>query len=190
MNRRTATKARSNERAGYACAVVPGPQAGPDLLAGFHTAYTETMVGVGAAARYLYSPAYLAACLTEDSSWLVVVHGPDGDVAAAALVVRSDGVLHYHLGGTADAHRAASPAKNMMIAMTELAETVGVPLNLGGGMTEGDSLHRFKSLFANTTGVFATHDLVGDPQAYRRLARRSGEAGDFFPAYRSPAVRA
>jgi hypothetical protein len=186
---RTASKARSNERKGYACRVVDGHAVGGVLLAAFHAAYTETMLRAGAAERYLFGRDYLRRCLDVDTSRLVVVDGPDSDVAAAAIVTVSDGHLHYYLGGTADAHRAASPAKNLMIGMLDLADATGTPLNLGGGMAPDDSLHRFKTQFSNADGAFVSHDVVCDPEAYAWLTAGRGDAGDFFPAYRASAPR-
>ena len=63
--------------------------------------------------------------------------GPDGDVAAAALAVRSDGFLHYYLSGTADDHRRGAPSKNLIVAANDLADELELPLNLGGGLSAG-----------------------------------------------------
>lgn len=185
VHRRIATKVRSNERQGYRTDLLAGADVDAKQLAAFAVAYTETMARAGAAARYFFCPAYLRACLDAPTAWLVAVAGPDGELAAAALACVGDGYLHYYLGGTADAHRDASPAKNLMVGMMDLADKLAVPLNLGGGMRAGDSLERFKAGFANREDAFVAHGLVADPVAYARLA--AGRSGDgFFPAYRCP----
>jgi hypothetical protein len=181
---RIATKVRSNDRRGYHAAALPGPDVGDALLAAFAVAYTETMKRGGAAKRYFFSIPYLRFCLNAPTSWAVVVSGPEGDVAAAAIAVISDGFLHYYLGGTADVHRDASPAKNLMVGMMDLADKLVVPLNLGGGISPGDSLERFKAGFANCEDEFASHRIVCNPTAYDRLTA-GRNSGDFFPSYRS-----
>ena len=110
----------------------------------------------------------------------------DGWIIAAALAVISDGFLHYYLSGTADAHRRGAPSKNLIVACTEFAEELGLPLNLGGGLRPGDGLEEFKRGFANRELPFRTHELVCDPAAYEQLSH-GHEAEGFFPLYRAPA---
>jgi hypothetical protein len=185
VNRRVASKARSNERVGYCFEVVPSAAVDDDLLLAFERAYVETMRGVGAGQRYYFGTDYFRACLRFDSSWLAVVRGPEGDLASAAIAVISDGYLHCFLSGTTDTHRPRSPAKNMMIGLLDLADELGFPLNLGGGLRGRDSLHSFKALFTNMTAEFVTHNVVCDHVAYARLTADVGPTS-FFPAYRAP----
>jgi hypothetical protein len=63
---------------------------------------------------------------------------------------------------------------------------LGLPVNLGGGITPGDSLDEFKRGFASGTAPWYTHELVCDPAAYEELASAAEEAPEgFFPAYRA-----
>ncbi|MGQ0716174.1 MAG: hypothetical protein ACT4NP_02455 [Pseudonocardiales bacterium] len=185
VNPTMARKVRSNERLGYRFEAVPSAAVDDDLVFAFERAYVETMRGAGADQRYYFGTDYLRACLLFDSSWLVVVRGPEGDLASAAIAAISDGYLHCFLSGTADTHRARSPAKNMMIGMLDLSDKLGLPLNLGGGMKGRDSLHTFKAAFTNMTDEFVTHDVVCDHVAYARLTADRGPTS-FFPAYRAP----
>lgn len=132
VNPTLARKVRSNERLGYRFEAVPSAAVDDHLLFAFERAYVETMRSAGASQRYYFGTDYLRACLLFDSSWLVVVRGPEGDLASAAIAAISDGYLHCFLSGTADTHRARSPAKNMMIGMLDLSDKLGLPLNLGG----------------------------------------------------------
>jgi hypothetical protein len=102
------------------------------------------------------------------------------------VAARSDGLLHYYLGGTADSHLDASPFKNVVASMTALADELALPLNLGGGLRAGDGLEDFKRAFANAELPFHTHEIACDAAAYERLAGGRNDA-DFFPAYRAPA---
>ncbi|MGH3976668.1 MAG: hypothetical protein ACRDS9_25610, partial [Pseudonocardiaceae bacterium] len=189
VNPRVATKARSNQRRGYRFEAIPGAAVNDDLLLAFERAYIETMRGVGASQRYYFGTDYLRVCLRCESSWLAVVRGPEGDLASASITAISDGYLHSFLVGTTDAHRAQSPAKNLMIGMLDLSDELGLPLNLGGGMRERDSLHAFKAGFTNMTAEFVTHNVVCDHVAYARLTADRGPT-NFFPAYRAPRTAA
>jgi hypothetical protein len=176
---------RKNAASGYSVRRVEGPHASADDLAAFVSVYTETMHAVSAAEHYFFDAAYFEMLLASPATWLVEVRGPDGDVAASAIAARSDGFLHYYLSGTADAHRRGAPSKNLIVATNDLADELGLPLNLGGGLAPGDGLEEFKRGFANQELPFRTHELVADPAAYEELsAGRSAEG--FFPLYRAP----
>jgi Acetyltransferase (GNAT) domain len=176
---------RKNEAAGYEITRLDGPEAGDRDLERFLAVYTETMRAVEAAEHYFFGAEYFRALLASPLTWLLDVSGPRGDCAAAALAVRSDGFLHYYLSGTADAHRRRAPSKNLIVAATDLAESMGLPLNLGGGVRPGDGLEEFKRGFANTELPFRTHELVCDPDAYAELSAGRDDDG-FFPLYRRP----
>ena len=180
---RVAEQVRANERRGWTTTASPGPSAPATDRAAFADAYEQTMRDVGAAERYFFAPEYFAAVLSFERSWLLVArHG--NAVGAGAIAAVSDGILHYFLGGTADSARSDSPFKNVVAAMLDLADELGLPLNLGGGVTAGDGLDEFKRGFANAQLDFCTHELVCDPLAYAELAGER-DAGGFFPVYRS-----
>jgi hypothetical protein len=177
---------RKNEAAGYEVERVEGPAATDEDLEGFLSTYTETMRVVSADERYFFDADYFRALLAFPRSWMVTVRGPGGEVAASALTAISDGFLHYYLSGTADAHRRKAPSKNLIVACTEHAEELGLPLNLGGGVKPGDGLEEFKRGFANREMPFRTHELICDRDAYAELSG-GREAEGFFPLYRAPA---
>ena len=152
----------------------------------FNDLYEQTMRNAEAADRYFFGLEYLRRCLDFGRSWLVTARDAEGEIGSAAIAAVSDGVLHYFLAGTAESHRAASPGKNGLIALLDLADELGMPLNLGGGINPGDGLEAFKRGFTNASEPFVTHELIGDRSAYERLAE-GRDAGDFFPAYRAPA---
>ena len=177
---------RKNEAAGYTVERVAGPDSTAADLEGFLGVYTETMHAVSAAEHYFFDADYFATLLASTQTWLIKVLGPDGDIAAAALAVSSDGFLHYYLSGTADAHRRGAPSKNLIVAATDFADELGLPLNLGGGLSPGDGLEEFKRGFANRELPFRTHELICDQAAYEELSRGHTAEG-FFPLYRAPA---
>ncbi len=173
-----------NRRAGYAVELVPGPETNATQRAGFLSAYEQTMRRTGAAERYFFAAAYFDCLLESSRSWLAVATAPGAEVAAASLTVRSDGFLHYYLSGSADAHLRDSPMKNVLASLVELSTEMGLPLNLGGGLSPGDRLEEFKRGFANRERPWHTSEIVCDREAYDRLSAGRG-GGDFFPAYRA-----
>lgn len=177
---------RKNLRAGFELEIVPGPESSAEQRAAFLAAYTETMHRTSAAPRYFFSAAYFDAILASAATWLFLLKEPGGEVAAASIAARSDGMLHYYLSGTADDYLRGAPMKNIVSAMTDFAWEMELPLNLGGGIKPGDRLEEFKRGFANREEHFHTSEIVCDPAAYAELSG-GREAGDFFPAYRAPA---
>jgi hypothetical protein len=176
---------RRNRNLGYRLEVLPGPETSVEQRTSFHAVYTETMRRAEAAERYLFEPEYFGTILGFKRSWLLLCRSPEGATAAGGIAALSDGLLHYYLGGTAEAHLGDSPFKNVVEAMIELAGELGVTVNLGGGVQPGDGLEDFKRGFANGELPFHTHEIVCDPDAYRRLSGGREDSG-FFPLYREP----
>jgi hypothetical protein len=176
-----------NLRNGYELSLVPGPETSAAQRAGFLAAYEQTMRRTGAAERYFFGAPYFDRILESPRTWLALALAPDGTAAAASIAASSDGFLHYYLSGSADPHLRDSPMKNVVASLVELSSELGLPLNLGGGISRGDRLEEFKRGFANRELAWHTSEIVADRAAYDRL---SGDraAGDFFPAYRAPNV--
>lgn len=168
---------RRNERLGYTT-----DESGD--VAAFGALYRQTMARTGADERYLFTDAYLGRLLDSPRARLLITSGPDAGTASGAIVVESDGMLHYFLGGTAEGRLEHSPFKSTVAAMIDLARELELPLNLGGGLRPGDALEHFKRGFANSSAPFYTHELVCDSEAYERLSV-GRDARGFFPAYRS-----
>lgn len=186
LRARFAEQIRRNARLGYRVETTPGPDSSADQRSTFHSIYTETMERAGATERYFFDDRYLSGVLAFERSWLVLCLDPDGAPAAGAIAGLSDGLLHYYLGGTAGSRLRHSPFKNVVESMIRLADELGLPLNLGGGIRAGDGLEDFKRGFANAELPFHTHEIVCDRAAYDCLSRDRAET-DFFPAYRAPA---
>jgi hypothetical protein len=179
---------RKNLEADYELRVVPGIATSAGERAGFLSAYQQTMVRTKAAKRYFFDAAYFDRILEAASTWLALAHAPGGEIVAASIAARSDGILHYYLSGSADSHLRDSPMKNVVATLVDLSTELGLPLNLGGGLTRGDALEEFKRGFANRERPWHTSEIVCDPAAYARLCRGHEAAAGFFPAYRAPAA--
>jgi hypothetical protein len=176
---------RRNAERGYQVRRAPGPQASDADRAAFLAAYEQTMRRTQADDRYFFDENYFARILAFEDSSLFLAREPGGEVAAGSIATRSDGMLHYYLSGTADRFLGDSPMKNVVTAIVDFAEELGLPLNLGGGVKPGDPLEEFKRGFANRTEPFQTSEVVCDAGAYDRLSV-GRDAGGFFPAYRAP----
>jgi hypothetical protein len=191
IRRSVAQVIRKNSIHGYYSEVVPGPCVDAATVSEFGRCYRQTMQRNSAPSRYFFSDAYLRTCLSSYATWLVLTRGADESLAAAALVVRSDGYLHHYLGCTADEHIAVSPSKNACAAVLDLADRLSIPVNLGGGVSPNDGIEYFKRGFANSTADFVTHELICDISLYSTLAANVASAGpklnkeSFFPLYRA-----
>jgi hypothetical protein len=180
MHRRHMTR---NTRQGFVCTARTSREVPVEEREAFQEVYRQTMVRDQACHRYFFSDAYFDELFASSQAWLVTVRAPDGTVASSALVVRSDGLLHYYLGGTADAHLSRSPAKNVFGGMIDLCVREGLPLHLGGGLRPGDGLEDFKRGFANASAHIQTHEIICEPAVYALLSEGHLATG-FFPAYR------
>lgn len=175
---------RRNLEAGYAVEIVPGAETTPSQRAGFLGVYEQTMRRAAAAEHYFFAAAYFDRALEADRTWLALATAPDGRIAAASFAAVSDGFLHYYLSGSADSHLSDSPMKNVVTRLVDLSDELGLPLNLGGGLTQGDPLEEFKRGFANRQLPWHTSELICDPQKYAQLSA-GRPPGPFFPAYRA-----
>jgi hypothetical protein len=74
--------------------------------------------------------------------------------------------------------------KNVVTRLVEHSRELGLPLNLGGGISAGDALEEFKRGFANRQQTWLTSELICDEEKYAELSA-GRKAGGFFPAYRA-----
>ena len=78
-------------------------------------------------------------------------------------------------------HASASPFKNVVVAMLDLADELGLPLNLGGGVAAGRRPRASSSAASRTpSSPFLTHEVVCDPVAYAELSG-DRDAGGLLP---------
>lgn len=162
----------------------------------FVRVYQESMDRLGAAAFWRLSREYfldLKASLGSSLRLCVVEQGEE--VAAAGLLTEVDGIVEYHLAGTADAHVAASPSKLIVDFARSWAKSRGNRhLHLGGSLRKGDSLYHFKTGFSPRQHSVSSWRVVADESAYRSLvdrweashAKPADALSGYFPAYRKP----
>lgn len=157
--------------------------------------YEQTMHRVGAADHYFFPDEYYKALMgLGDRIKVARVIDARGEIVAASFILRDEQHAHYHLSGSTGSE---SGANNLMIwAVMQWAADEGITaLHLGGGVTVGDSLHRFKSAFGGKEADFHVGKAILQPEHYRQLVERRAveigvdpivlNSGTFFPAYRA-----
>ena len=166
------------------------------LFSDFRRIYAETMERVGAGGFYFFSDAYFEALRRSlgERLHLFAVLSPEGEVACAGLFPAVEGVVQYHLGGTAPAFLGVAPSKLMFDAVRNWGREAGLRwLHLGGGVGGArDSLFNFKAGFSPVHLPFRTFRVVLDAGRETELVRRrdhlaggAGAAPGFFPRYRA-----
>jgi hypothetical protein len=160
--------------------------------------YRATMARVSARDFYFFTREYfddLSAALAGGLHLCTVV-SDDGTVAAGGLFVAMNGIVQYHLSGTAEQFLAQAPTKLMLDFMRSWAKSSGHRvLHLGGGVGgRADSLFTFKARFSATTVACRAYRMIVNPDRYAILMARwreqggtdGGGDGEFFPGYRRP----
>lgn len=160
--------------------------AGEELAAFFVEQYPLTMERKEAAERHRFGPATLAALCDLPDTFLVGARA-GGRLESVSIFGHTphagDFLFNAALPGCA--HHSVALIWSAVHRLVEM----GVPwLNLGGGMSPGDSLADFKARFGAKPLPMRAVKAVYDPPAYEDLCRRHGaDPGDrdgFFPAYR------
>lgn len=159
-----------------------------DASSSFRQLYDATMARVGSSSRLrLHDDYYLALTGGLGDGVHVLEARQDGVAVAAAIFLRWDDRLHYHLSGSTDLGLRVG-ASNALIdhAIRHLMSSEG-RLHLGGGVQVGDGLDRFKRSIGNAGTTVHLCQTVVDPARYDELVALTGAdpASGYFPAYRA-----
>jgi hypothetical protein len=192
------TKVRAAQRAGVTVEFDPCGARAADFL----EVYGETVRRQGIPSPYWVSPAFLDALHAALPGEYVYGHAVlDGRVVASELVLVSGDSTLFFRGGARPEGRSARSNHLLRHCIIEWSQQRGKRFYLmGGGITAGDSLYRYKIQFA-PRGARPLHvgTWILDHDRYARLvaARRAREqvlgnvwepTPDYFPAYRAPSV--
>lgn len=163
----------------------------------FVEVYSSTMERLQAHSFYRFTERYfddLQEALG-DRLHLCSVVSPTDEVAAAGLFTITDGLVQYHLGGTAERFLDLAPSKLMFDHVRTWAKDAGCrAFHLGGGVGgRDDSLFRFKLGFSSLTADFHSCRMVQNHSRYTRLSERfmANKNGticgvdEYFPCYRA-----
>ena len=157
----------------------------------FVEVYSQTMARLGADQFYQFPEEYfrdLRAALG-DRLHLCSVVDAHGDLVCAAVLTSTQGIVQYHLSGTANEFLDCSPSKLMLHEIAMWAKQTGHKvLHLGGGLGgHADSLLYFKTGFSPLRSDFLTYRLICDADKYRALCEHLDPASlpdSYFPRYR------
>lgn len=155
--------------------------------------YTETMNRVGAVEFYHFTKEYFFELKSALGSALHLcsILSPEGDVACAGLFPEINGIVQFHLSGTAKQYLSNAPTKLMLHSVRNWSKQNGFNwLNLGGGLgSQDDALFEFKAGFSKIKFHFHTFRMISDMQRYTELINidmrfREIVFDGFFPPYR------
>ncbi len=197
MAGRCRTSIRKADKLGTTVTLTPATPAELAPGSDFRRLYECTMDKVDAHHYYFFGNSYYEALLAGLGEDLLIglARDPHGEALAAALFMKGPRTLHYHLSGaTLEGSRRGATNKVLWQAI-QFAISEGLDgVLLGGGVSGGDGLERFKRSFGGEMRTFDAYGLIIDQQAYddelRLTAARLGTepamlAGPgFFPAYR------
>jgi len=164
----------------------------------FVALYTETMRRVQADSPYFFSLDYFKSlfAIGAPASFHLFLCEIDGEIVSGGVFSLCQGIVQYHLGGTASAWLKKAPMKLVFDAVRLWANEVGARwLHLGGGVgSTEDSLFRFKAGFSPVRFPFYVWKWIVQPDAYRELVEarrlwyrsqgRHFPDASFFPSYR------
>ncbi len=161
----------------------------------FNRLYEENMKRINAARWYFFGEKYfqqLAAAL-EEQLYICLVE-KEGAPCCAALFPVTNGIVQYHLSGSADAFSGQPVTKLMLHYVRNWAKVQGyASMHLGGGLgARNDSLSLFKSGFSKLRAPFYTWRVVLDQEIYHDICEKWCEkyqlpiemSKDYFPSYR------
>jgi hypothetical protein len=158
------------------------------LVAFFLAEYPRFMTRKGAGSQYQFSTGTLEAICALENVFLLGAE-EDGALVSVSVFAHTphagDFLFNASLPG------AAGHSTHLLWSAVHRMRDLGVPtLNLGGGVSEGDSLARFKERFGAQRVPLLALKQVYDPATYARLCRRHGydpdDTAGFFPPYRRP----
>lgn len=151
----------------------------------FRKLYDATMERLEARDSLRFATAYYARLLElPPDSLRVLTATLDSIPIAATLFIIGDGRLHYHLSGATQVGRTTC-ATNLLIDHAVASDARSTfTLHLGGGLTEGDTLERFKRRATPSRYTMHYAQTRINPEIYDALSAPH-PATDYFPAYRA-----
>ncbi|MDY8136277.1 GNAT family N-acetyltransferase [Aquimarina sp. 2201CG5-10] len=158
----------------------------------FMKLYYENMDRVQARKSYYFDKDYFYSFINStdfDTEILCAVHNETEEVISAAMMVKTNDIIQYHISGTLNDYLHLTPIRllidEMRIKGTDKKYRY---FNLGGGLgSSEDSLFRFKSSFSKDYKDFKIWRYIVNKEVYKELSATYSnieEDSDFFPRYR------
>lgn len=164
----------------------------------FVSLYIETMRRVHASNQYFFTLEYFKKlfAINSSASFHLFLCQIDNEIVSGGIFSNCNGIIQYHLGGTATTWLKKAPMKLVFDQVRLWANEIGAHwFHLGGGVGAAeDSLFRFKAGFSPIRFPFFVWKWIVQPDIYRQMiaARRawyrsqgqSFSENAFFPVYR------
>lgn len=162
-------------------------------IAEFIALYYENMERVNANKNYFFSEAYFFNILKNSKAEIDILFARDkidNTVVSAAMMLKTNRIIQYHISGTKTDFLNVSPVKLLIDEMRIKGTEEGFHLfNLGGGLgNKEDSLFHFKASFSKTFNPFKVWKYVVNQAIYDKLVASRASQIDlnskYFPLYR------
>lgn len=157
------------------------------LIERFLPLYQSLLKRVGTAATYQFSQKSFEALFEGPGVYLLGVE-VGCRLVSIDVFTHSPYMADFFLNGSDDDGKQYSSAL-MWRAMMHFREGRIAHFNLGGGISPGDSVERYKSYFGGEAVHFGALKQVYDQETYNRRCKSAGlppEKGGYFPPYRRP----
>jgi len=155
--------------------------------------YYENMDRVQAKKSYYFDKEYFEKFIgSEDfeTDVLFAIHEETSEIISAAMMVKSNNIIQYHISGTRNNYLDLTPIRVLIDEMRIRGTQQGYKyFNLGGGLgSSEDSLFNFKASFSKDFKDFEIWKYIIDPEKYNQLVEQFSDKTkneNFFPLYRN-----
>lgn len=162
-----------------------------DAYTDFMQIYAETMQRDHASPYYFFPFSYFESIYSglKENSLVFYVKTPDGNIAAAAIILFANGRMHYHLSGSTKVYQPLAPSNLLLYEVACWGVKKGYrTFHLGGGLgAKEDSLYAFKKAFFRGKPLqYNIGKIIIDPPVYQDLVNKRDSITNnlFFPQYR------
>lgn len=161
-----------------------------DLMT-FMALYYENMDRVKAEKQYYFSKDYFFNFIKSkdyETDVLMAIEKESKNVVSAAMMVKTNNIIQYHISGTKNDYLNLSPIRLLIDEMRINGSRSNYTFfNLGGGLgNQEDELFRFKSSFSKDFKTFKVWKYIVNEKIYNDLVdfKKIDRKIDFFPLYR------
>jgi len=163
-----------------------------DLLI-FKDLYFENMQRVNAKDFYFFDEDYFlkfANSTDFETEILFAVLKETDEIISAAMMVKCNNIIQYHISGTRDKYLHLTPIRLLIDEMRLIGNSQNYThFNLGGGLgSTEDSLFNFKASFSKNFKEFKIWKYVVNSEIYNKLNEEFSDTENntsFFPIYRN-----
>jgi hypothetical protein len=157
----------------------------------FKKLYHENMDRVNANDEYYFSEEYFHELVNSTDFKMDILFAIDkqsGEIISAAMMIKTNKIIQYHLSGTKTAYLKLSPLRLLIDKMRINGTNENFKyFNLGGGLgNREDELFRFKSSFSKDFKPFEVWRYIVNKEVYNNLVQEKeiDTNSGFFPLYR------